>query len=291
MTKGNQIPHPSKLSDAQPFLKWAGGKRQLLPEIRKLIPPKFNRYFEPFVGAGAVLFDLKCETATINDFNTELINCYRVIKESPAELINETLEYENSKTFYYQLRDIDRNKQDFLKLSPIKRAARIIYLNKTCFNGLFRVNSKGQFNVPFGNYANPKIILEPIIYAVSDYLNNADVQILEGDFMQAVASAKNGDFVYFDPPYDPLSETSSFTGYSKNSFNKEDQKRLKASCDDLTSRGCHVLLSNSDTPFIRELYNDPKYEIIQVSASRNINSIGTSRGKISEVLVQNRLQA
>lgn len=180
---------------------------------------------------------------------------------------------------------MDRDKNRFSKLSDVEKASRLIYLNKTCFNGLFRVNSQGQFNVPFGRYKNPNIVNEFVLRAVSHYLNNNEVKILNGDFADAVSSAKKGDFVYFDSPYDPVSETASFTGYTLGGFNKDEQIRLRDLFVDLDKRGCKVLLSNSATDFIKDLYKD--YHIEIVSATRNINSIATKRGKIDEVLVMN----
>jgi DNA adenine methylase len=275
----------------QPFLKWAGGKRQLVPQIRKYIPTKFKLYFEPFVGAGAVLFDLQPHAALINDANEELINCYRVIKKDPEGLITHARQHRNTKQYFYRLRSLDRE-PDFKSLSPLERASRIIFLNKTCYNGLFRVNSQGQFNVPFGKYSNPVIVDEIVIRAVSRYFNEAHIQISNDDFEKALSGAGRGDFVYLDPPYDPLSDTSSFTGYNLNSFGRDEQRRLHTVCDDLTHRGCKVLLSNSATDFIRELYSETnRYTIVEVEASRNINSVGTSRGKISELLILNNYNA
>ena len=212
----------------QPFLKWAGGKRQLIPVIKEFIPDKYSRYYEPFVGAGAILFWIQPKKATINDTNYELINCYRTIKENPDELLTLCQEHKalDSKEHYYKLRAQDRS-NDFKELSSVQRAARIIYLNKTCFNGLFRVNSSGQFNVPYGNYSNPCIADSSVIRAISQYLNKANVRIIEGDFERAVAKARKGAFIYFDPPYHPISETSSFTGYSMNGFGEKEQIKLR----------------------------------------------------------------
>lgn len=276
---------------AQPFLKWAGGKRQLISIIKNYIPAKYNQYYEPFVGAGAVLFSLQPRKSVINDTNRELINCYRVIRDNPDDLLKlcEQHQYNNSKEYYYKLRRQDRD-PDFQKLSLIERAARIIYLNKTCFNGLFRVNSQGQFNVPYGDYASPVIADPTVIKAVSLFLNKRSIEIYEGDFKNAVLSAKKGDFVYFDPPYYPISDTSSFTGYSMDGFGRSEQERLKSVCDNLSARGCYVLLSNSNAPFIRELYDDPQYEIIEVSAKRAINAVGSKRGKIAELLIYNKYE-
>ncbi|NEP10387.1 MAG: DNA adenine methylase [Symploca sp. SIO2C1] len=276
---------------AQPFLKWAGGKRQLISIIQDFVPKKYTEYYEPFVGAGAVLFSIQPTQAVINDTNSELINCYRVIRDKPEELLTLCQHYKDnhSKEHYYKLRAQDRN-DDFKYLSPVQKAARIIYLNKTCFNGLFRVNSSGQFNVPYGNYSNPSIAQYSVIKAVSAYLNQADVRILEGDFEQAVATAKKGDFIYFDPPYHPISDTSFFTGYSVNGFGEKEQTRLRDTCDRLSDRGCQILLSNSAAPLIKSLYNDSRYEIVEVKASRAINAVSSKRGKISELLIYNKYE-
>lgn len=274
---------------AQPFLKWAGGKRQLLSAIKEYLPRRFTQYYEPFIGAGAVLFSLQPKKSIINDTNSELINCYRVIKDNPEELLDLCEEHraKNSKEYFYSLREQDR-RDDFQDRSPLERAARIIYLNKTCFNGLFRVNSSGQFNVPYGNYSNPVIADPAVIKSVSAYLNQRDVRILEGDFAQAISTARKGAFVYFDPPYHPISDTSSFTGYSVNGFGEKEQIRLKEVCDKLTERGCQVLVSNSSASLIKELYSDPNYEILEVKASRAINAVASKRGRINELLIHNR---
>jgi len=275
----------------QPFLKWAGGKRQLILKIRDYVPPKYNLYFEPFVGAGAVLFDLQPQAALINDANEDLVNCYRVIKEDPESLIAHTRQHRHTKEYFYRLRSLDREPH-FKTLTPVERASRIFFLNKTCYNGLFRVNSQGQFNVPFGKYSNPVIVDEIVIRAVSQYFNEAHVQISNEDFEVALSGAGRGDFVYLDPPYDPRSDTSSFTAYNLNSFGRAGQRRLRTVCDDLTHRGCKVLLSNSATDFIRDLYKDAsRYTIVEVEASRNINSVATSRGKMSELLIFNNCKA
>jgi len=271
----------------RPFLKWAGGKRQLLPEIRRYVPKKFNIYFEPFVGAGAVLFDLQPKRAIVNDMNYELINAYNIIKTDVVSLITDLNKHVNEKEYYYQLRDLDRSDK-FSSLSPIERASRIIFLNKTCFNGLFRVNSQGQFNVPFGDYSNPKIVNDIVLLAVHQYLTNNDITILNDDFETAVKQATKNDFIYFDPPYDPVSDTSSFTGYNLDGFNRDNQVRLKQVFDHLSNRGCKVLLSNSATPFVRELYSE--YTIVTISANRAINSDAMKRGKVDEILVMNYAQ-
>jgi len=285
-----KTPHGLTNDFLRPFLKWAGGKRQLLPELRKYIPANWSSnhtYFEPFLGAGAFFLDLQPQKAVINDANTELINCYQTIKANAEELLALTREYQKtiSKDRYYELRGLDR-KPEFGQLSAVERAARIIYLNKTCFNGLFRVNRQGQFNVPYGNHKNPMVAEEAVITAISKYLNENQIEITNQDFAAAVAIAESGDFIYFDPPYDPISDSSSFTGYGYNGFDQNEQRRLKQVSDQLVDQGCKVLLSNSATDFIRELYGDKGYySIVEVEAHRHINSVGSSRGKISELLI------
>jgi DNA adenine methylase len=270
----------------QPFLKWVGGKRQLLGEIRPLIPKGYKRYFEPFLGGGAVFFSLQPKTGFVNDLNTELINCYQVIRNNPNELLVTLNQHQNTSDHFYRIRELDRN-PGLEFLTPIERAARLIYLNKTCFNGLFRVNSQGQFNVPFGAYKSPVYADPAVIYAVSNYLQTSTIVFTSLDFADATAEAKHNDFVYFDPPYDPVSDTSSFTGYNLHGFGRDEQERLKGTCDVLTGRGVKVLISNSDTPFIRTLFSEDGYIIREVKARRNINSVGTGRGEISELLISN----
>lgn len=268
----------------KPFLKWVGGKRQLLPEIRKRLPKDFNNYYEPFVGGGAVLFDLQPETFVINDVNEEVINVYRTIKYDVEALIKELETYKNEASFFYTLRELDR-KEEYTALSKIKKAARVIYLNKTCFNGLYRVNRKGQFNAPFGKYRNPNIVNKEGLRSVHNYLNSSFCRITNDDFSKALQNPGEGDFVYLDPPYDPVSITASFTAYSKDGFRKYDQARLKLKCDKLHERGCKFLLSNAATDFIKDLYKG--YTIDIVKAGRNINSKGNKRGKVEEVLIRN----
>lgn len=270
---------------AQPFLKWAGGKRQLLPEIRKYLPEEMNgTYYEPFIGAGAVLFDVQPSKAVINDINSELVNTYLTIRDHIEELLSDLRKHENDSDYFYAIRDLDR-KPIYEELTDVERASRLIFLNKTCFNGLFRVNKKGQFNVPFGKYKNPNIVNEDVVRAVHDYLANNEVTILNGDFADAVATAKKGDFVYIDPPYDPVSTTSSFTSYSLDGFGRDEQERLRDLVVDLDRRGCKVMLSNSATEYIKDLYKNFQIEI--VGATRSINSVASKRGKIDEVLVMN----
>ena len=271
----------------KPFVKWAGGKRQLVPTIlANHLPKNYNlqTYYEPFIGGGALLFSLQPKKAVINDSNAELINCYKIIKNSLDELIEDLKNHKNNEYYYYDIRDWDREK-NFKSKTEVQRASRIIFLNKTCYNGLFRVNSQGQFNVPFGKYKNPNILDIAVLKAVNKYLNENQVTILNSDFQKAVKDAKRGDFIYFDPPYDPVSETASFTGYDVNGFNKQEQRRLKEVFDDLNSRGCHILLSNAYTEFIEDLYKD--YLHTKISAIRAINCNGKKRGKVDEILVKN----
>lgn len=269
----------------KPFLKWAGGKRQLLPVINELIPENYSTYYEPFVGAGAVLFDMQPKKAVINDANEELINVYRVIKNNIDELIIDLKEHVNEEDYYYDVRKLDRTKE-YKNMSDVKKASRILFLNKTCYNGLFRVNQQGEFNVPFGRYKNPNIVNEDTLRAVHNYLNNNDIRILNTDFEEAIKYMRKEAFVYFDPPYHPISDTSSFTGYTTDGFNAQDQKRLKKLCDSLDERGCRFLLSNSSADLIIDLYKDD-YTLNFVDANRSINSKGDSRGEIKEVLVRN----
>ncbi|ALB40349.1 MULTISPECIES: DNA adenine methylase [Nostocales] len=271
----------------KPFVKWAGGKRQLVPTIlANHLPKNYNlqTYYEPFIGGGALLFSLQPKKAVINDSNAELINCYKIIKNSLDELIEDLKNHKNNEYYYYDIRDWDREK-NFKSKTEVQRASRIIFLNKTCYNGLFRVNSQGQFNVPFGKYKNPNILDIAVLKAVNKYLNENQVRILNSDFQEAVKDAKRGDFIYLDPPYDPVSETASFTGYDVNGFNKQEQRRLKEVFDDLNSRGCHILLSNACTEFIEDLYKD--YLHTKISAIRAINCNGKKRGKVDEILVKN----
>lgn len=269
-----------------PVVKWVGGKRQLLDDIIPLLPDYFSTYVEPFVGGGALLFEIQPKKAIVNDLNHELINLYKVIKDNPNELLSLLEEHElnNSEEYFYQIRALDRS-ESYNEMSDIEKAARIIYLNKTCYNGLFRVNQSGQFNSPYGKYKNPNIVNKPVVLAMANYFQNNNITLLNGDYKMALKKLRKGAFVYFDPPYMPISSSSSFTGYTENGFDKKQQIELKEECDRLNSRGIKFLLSNSDHPFIRDLYKD--YEIITVRAKRSINSNSNKRGEINEVLVRN----
>ncbi len=267
-----------------PFLKWVGGKRQLMPAIKELIPKNYTNYYEPFIGGGAVLFDLQPKNAVINDFNEELINVYQTIKENPEELISDLKTHKNESDYFYDLRALDRE-DNFENLSNIKKASRVIYLNKTCYNGLYRVNNSGEFNSPFGRYKNPNIVNETTIRAVSKYLNTNKITILNGDFEEALKGIKKGSFVYFDPPYHPVSASSNFTGYVQGGFDMYEQVRLRDLCNKLNEKRINFLLSNSATQFIEDLYKD--YKISYVKANRSINSNAKKRGEIDEVLIRN----
>ncbi len=272
----------------QPFLKWAGGKRQLLTQIKNYMPGSMRNccYYEPFLGGGAVLFGIQPQRAVVNDINPELYNCYVAVRDYLDELIAHLEKYthKNNEEDFYEIRDLDR-REEYKSFSPAQKAARIIFLNKTCYNGLFRVNSQGQFNVPFGKYKNPRILDTETLKQASRYLANNNIELKNTDFEQAIADAQKGDFIYFDPPYDPVSCTSSFTGYSMDGFGRDEQLRLRNVFVRLDKKGCRVLLSNSSTEFIGDLYSG--YNIVRVSASRNINSVAAGRGKIDEVLVMN----
>jgi len=269
-----------------PFLKWVGGKRQLMPSIIEHLPENISsyKYIEPFIGGGAVLFHLQPKNAIINDYNKELINVYEVIKNNIDELILDLKRHKNESAYFYELRSLDRNEK-FKNLTPIQRASRIIFLNKTCFNGLYRVNNAGEFNAPFGRYKNPNIVNEPTLKAVNKYLNMNNIKIQCGDYSEVLKLANEKSFVYLDPPYHPISESSNFTGYIRGGWNMYDQIDLRVACDELDSKGIKFLLSNSSTDFIKDQYK--KYKISAVKANRSINSIGTERGEIDELLIRN----
>lgn len=270
----------------RPFTKWTGGKRQLLSVIKSLMPESYNRYFEPFVGGGALFFELAPKDAIINDFNSELINCYQQIKDNPSELIKLLSKHKesNSKEYYLNLRSADRDSR-IEKMNNVERAARIMYMLRVNFNGLYRVNSKNQFNVPYGRYKNPQIVDSDLIVSISQYLNENTIHILNGDFEEAVKDVGAGDFVYFDPPYIPLSETSSFTSYTHEGFSYEDQVRLRDTFKKLDEKGAYVMLSNSSSPLVGELYKD--FNIHKISATRTNGAKSSSRGKIDEIIVTN----
>ena len=273
------------IAHAAPVVKWVGGKRQLLPQILPLIPKRMTAYCEPFLGGGAVLFALQPKRVLVNDLNQDLITVYRVIKEDADALIEHLSRHENTPEYFYRIRDLDRDKEAYAAMSDVEKASRLLYLNKTCYNGLFRVNASGAFNSPYGLYRRPNIVNEQTIRGVSRYFNSCDITFFSGDFASVLEQVPKGGFVYLDPPYDPVSDTASFTGYNRGGFGREDQVRLKECCDALTARGVKFLLSNSATPFIRELYGSYRVSIVQ--ARRAVNSVASRRGAIEEVLVRN----
>lgn len=272
------------IKEVPTLVKWAGGKKQLLEQFKPFFPIKIKRYFEPFVGGGTVAFFLlkthpEIENVYLSDINKELIITYNVVKRNVEELINLLNDYKlkHNKEFYSKIRE-----EDVEKLTPVQIAARFIYLNKTCFNGLYRVNSKGKFNVPMGNYKNPGIRNEKDLREISKLLQKDDIKMFQ--YYDAVKNAKEGDFIYFDPPYYPLKKES-FTTYTKDKFLEEEQNKLAELFKELDKRGCKVMLSNSDTEFIKNLYKE--YNIHIVKATRMINCDATKRGKINEVVITN----
>lgn len=268
-----------------PVVKWVGGKRQLLGEITPLLPKQITSYCEPFLGGGAVLFAIQPSKSIVNDLNTDLISVYEVIRDDVDSLIEDLKRHENDSKYFYAIRDKDRNRETYQAMSKVERASRLIYLNKTCFNGLFRVNSAGEFNSPFGHYKNPNIVNEPVLRAVNKYFSSSNITFCNEDFAATLNRVGKGGFVYLDPPYDPVSDTASFTGYNRGGFDRTEQIRLKQCCDELTKRGVKFLLSNSSTAFIKELYGD--YSISVVHAKRAINADASKRGAIEEVLIRN----
>lgn len=268
-------------NEPRPFVKWAGGKRQLINTLFESAPSSFANYHEPFVGGGALYFKLWSEgmvkKAYLNDYNPDLVGAYKVIKKNPLDLIEELKsgKYTNQPEVYYQIRESEPEEE-------IEKAARFIYMNKTAFNGLYRVNSKGKFNVPFGKYSNPKICDEENILLVSEALRRATITL--GDFSVVARKARKGDFVYFDPPYHPLSNTS-FTSYTDADFSEEDQRRLSEVFSTLDNNGVNVMLSNSYSPLIMDLYSN--YEPRKVMARRSINCKADKRGPVAEIIALN----
>lgn len=275
----------------KPFVKWVGGKRQLLKQFRELnlYPPEDfdpinSTYFEPFVGGGAVFFDLLPQKAELSDWNQELVITYNVIKSNVEELIQSLQKHIHSKEYYLEIRA-----KKIKDLTDVDIASRFIYLNRTGFNGMYRVNKSGEFNVPFGKYNNPLICDEVNLRRVSQALQN--VSIKHQDYKEVLKKAKKGDFIYLDPPYFPISKTSSFTSYTADIFLEKEQIELRDTFVKLHKRGCFVMLSNSDTPFINEIYSGIKgikgVKNNKIIAGRSINSKGSGRGKITEVLITN----
>ena len=271
--------------EAVPVVKWVGGKRQLLAALEPLLPKRIRTYCEPFVGGGAMLFHLQPDSAFVNDVNPELINLYEVIRDDVDGLLHELSAFSNDAECFYAVRDWDRDPQSYAQIDRVRRAARIVYLNKTCYNGLFRVNSAGEFNTPFGRYKNPGIVNETALRAVHRYFSSADIQFSCEDYAKVLDRLPPQTFVYLDPPYDPVSDTANFTGYAKAGFGREEQIRLRECCDTLTKRGIRFMLSNSATAFIREQY--AAYHITAVSARRAVNSDPSKRGSVEEVVIRN----
>ncbi|MGQ9480056.1 DNA adenine methylase [Chloroflexus sp.] len=273
---------------ARPFLKWAGGKSQLLPELSRRIPTRFGRYHEPFVGGGALFFylwnnGLLRHGAMLSDLNAELIDCYIAVRdevEDLIELLHRLRPYATDRDFFYDIRSWDRQ-PDFARRSRVERAARTIFLNRTCYNGLYRLNNKGQFNAPFGYYKNPQIVDSDNLREVSRALRNVDLRV--ADFAAVLDEAQTGDFVYFDPPYVPVSSTASFTGYTRRGFDESEQRRLALVFHHLAARNCFVMLSNSSTTLAHQLYaNACRVDV--VLASRKINCNGSRRGLVEELI-------
>jgi DNA adenine methylase len=280
-------PDPRQLSlvkdpDPRPFLKWVGGKTQLLEQLQPLLPPTFRRYFEPFVGGAALFFDLHAKDRLnaevfLTDVNAELIDAYVAIRDHVDDVIEVLRGHRYESDYYYEVRKLDRT-----KLSLAERAARTVFLNKTGYNGLYRVNRSGQFNVPFGRFTNPAFCDVENLRACSRALRG--VQITAADFEAVLETARKGDFVYFDPPYVPLSPTSDFTAYIPGGFGEGEQRKLAKVFGKLARRGVYAMLSNSDTPFVRKLYED--FDIETVYAARSVNSNAARRGKLPEVVVR-----
>lgn len=267
------ISYPTK--NASPFLKWVGGKTQLLPALLNYIPARFNTYVEPFVGGGALFFALQPARAVLADSNPELINCYTVVRDRVEDLITVLSTYSYSEEFYYSLRA--EVPQD-----AVLRAARLLYLNRTCYNGLYRVNKQGQFNVPFGRYTNPIICDVERLRAASYALRNAELHC--AGYQETLdLYAKPGDLVYLDPPYHPISKFSDFKRYTTEFFYTEDQRLLAYAVKKLAQQDCTVLASNSYCDFILDIYKDCK--IVEVAARRNINKDPNKRGEVKEVLI------
>ncbi|MEO6398456.1 MAG: DNA adenine methylase [Tepidiformaceae bacterium] len=283
-------PEQNHGNGARPFLKWAGGKAKLAPTILERAPQQFGRFHEPFLGAGAVFFALQAtcaQRATLTDVNPALVETFNALCEAPATvaralaaLADQYLraEHADRPAVYYKIRAL-------APASSVERAARLIFLNRTCFNGLYRENRSGEFNVPHGRYLRPKIVDEALLHACSAALQSAEIRC--GDFHEACELAQPGDFVYLDPPYYPLSATASFTAYSRSAFGPPEQRRLRDAFDDLTRRGVAAILSNSDHPAVRELYEGRGYRMDIVTMSRSINSVGTKRASIPELLISN----
>ena len=274
------FPNESHDSKAKPFLKWAGGKARLLPVLRTCLARQtFRRYFEPFLGGGALFFDVAPKTAVLNDRNSELIFCYQVVRDYPAELLSILKRMPVSETEFYRIRSLNPE-----SLAPVERAARFVYLNKTCYNGLYRVNKKGQFNTPYGRNNQASLADEDNLHRASGMLRNA--RLMSEDYSSVVKEAEKDDFVYLDPPYLPVGKYSDFKRYTKETFFEDDHRKLADTFRELSNKGCLVLLSNSFHEKIAKLYSDFYQEVVEMP--RFINCKGEGRGRVRELLVSNR---
>jgi len=288
-------PVRTEVEQPGPFLKWAGGKRALLGEILPNIPEFTGKYVEPFLGAGAVFFQIGADVhKVVSDQNSELIDTYTVVRDHPQRLIEELRKHKNEKEHFLAIRELDRD-AEFFTLDKVQRAARFIFLNKTCFNGLYRVNSNGHFNVPFGNQKNPDIVSEKRIQNGSAYLRHRmpgskkefASQLFTGDYKSVTKSVNGGDFVYLDPPYHPVSTTSNFVTYGKDGFNASHQAELRDEILQMHTLGAKIMLSNSDTPLIQELFSSRVFYKKTVSVRRAISAKAEGRAPISELLITN----
>ena len=273
----------------KPFVKWAGGKRQLIPILNENLPKSFGTYYEPFIGGGALLFHIlterKGQKCSISDLNSDLVLTYTTIRDKIDGLVSSLKNHEknyqkDSKTYYYSVRESNPR-------SEIEKTSRLLFMNRTCFNGLYRVNSKGKFNVPLGRYTNPNIVNEDNLRSVSAILNTSKVAIKCRDFESVLRDAKKGDLVYFDPPYQPVSDTANFTSYTNKSFTYNDLNRLAELCLKLDSKGCKVLLSNSDSKEVAKIFSDKPWKIKKIQANRSINSNSKKRTGHFELLIKN----
>lgn len=273
---------------AVPILKWAGGKRQLTDEVLRFIPSDYRvrGFHEPMFGAGALTFLLEPSRGSVNDVNPRLMNLYRMVRDAPDDLVLMNKTHRYSKDYFYNARKRFNAPINGVSLNPIEEASLLLYLNRTCYNGLYRENRRGEFNVPFGGYKDPDFVQEDRIRQASKVL--AQMQIHDGDFRYVLKVAKAGDVVYFDPPYLPVSETSAFTAYSKHGFAWDDQRRLRDVMERLDAKGVFVILSNSDAPELKKLYADLKsFEMSRIRARRAINCNGSGRGEVHEIIVSN----
>ncbi len=273
----------------KPFVKWAGGKRQLIPVLKENLPSSMGTYFEPFLGGGALLFHILMkgngQRCGISDLNSDLVLAYTTIRDKTPDVIsslkNHAKNYQkNSKSYYYSIRDSNPR-------SAVEKTSRLIFLNRTCFNGLYRVNKKGKFNVPLGRYSNPNIVNEENIMAVGQVLQSPLVSIKCRDFEAVLEDAKKNDLVYFDPPYQPVSDTSNFTSYTNKSFTYDDLKRLTKLCLKLDSKGCKVMLSNSNSKEVSDMFSEKHWKLKKISANRSINSNSKKRTGHFELLIKN----